>query len=344
MRRRQLQRVVPTLFLIFSVSDTAPAQLSSSERAARATTGPGAERGVGFYDPTRQRVVLVGGSGQAKFAARDRVWSWTGTRWEPVTDSGPSARGNANAAYDTHRQVAVVSGGMTRSANDSSFEVVGDTWEGNQAAWRRIIGTDIAPRDHHAMVYDEGRSAVLLFGGMLGDRSAPWPTDTWELGKDGWTRIATAGPAGRGRSALAYDTVRRQIVLFGGVGASPAPGEPQPFFGDTWVRDDKGWRMVAEDGPPGRYAHGMVFDERAGVVLLYGGSAAHRNAPLSDMWQWDGTRWTEIRLSGPTPGHRYQPVMVYDQARGRTVLYGGLQGSADDTWEWNGRQWREIRP
>jgi hypothetical protein len=77
----------------------------------------------------------------------------------------------------------------------------------------------------------------------------------------------------------------------------------------------------------------LVFDEGKGVVLLYSGAAAHRDAPLSDMWQWDGTRWTEIRLTGPTPGHRYQPVMVYDKARDRTVLYGGI-GAATDTWEW----------
>ena len=68
----------------------------------------------------------------------------------------------------------------------------------------------------------------------------------------------------------------------------------------------------------------MAYDERAGIVLLYGGAAAHRDAPLSDMWQWDGARWTEIPLTGATPGHRYQPVMVYDRARDRTVLVGGL--------------------
>ena len=87
----------------------------------------------------------------------------------------------------------------------------------------------------------------------------------------------------------------------------------------------------------------MAYDERAGVVLLYGGAAAHRDAPLSDMWQWDGARWTEIPLTGATPGHRYQPVMVYDRARDRTVLVGGL-GGPSDTWEWDGRAWRQIRP
>jgi len=29
------------------------------------------------------------------------------------------------------------------------------------------------------------------------------------------------------------------------------------------------------------------------------------------------------------------PVMVYDRARDRTVLYGGIRGPSD-TWEWDG--------
>jgi hypothetical protein len=151
------------------------------------------------------------------------------------------------------------------------------------------------------------------------------------------------GPPGRGRTALAFDSRRRRVVLFGGVSAPAGPNQQQTFFDDTWTWDDRRWSRATNGGPPGRYAHGMVFDIRAGVVLLYGGAAAHRDAPLSDMWQWDGARWTEIRLTGPTPGHRYQPVMVYDRARARTVLYGGV-GGPNDTWEWDGHQWQRIGP
>ena len=86
----------------------------------------------------------------------------------------------------------------------------------------------------------------------------------------------------------------------------------------------------------------MVYDERAGVVLMYSGAAAHRDAPLADMWKWDGVRWTEIRLSGPTPGYRYQPVMVYDRARGVTVLYGGAPDGNTDAWEWDGARWTRL--
>jgi hypothetical protein len=33
--------------------------------------------------------------------------------------------------------------------------------------------------------------------------------------------------------------------------------------------------------------------------------------------------------------------MVYDTARNRTVLYGGM-ASAGDTWAWDGQRWRAI--
>ncbi len=187
---------------------------------------------------------------------------------------------------------------------------------------------------------EDGRGGILLFGGIPADRSGPWPADTWTLQDDDWKRLASDGPPGRGRAALVYDRKRGRVVLFGGVSAPPGPKQPQIFFSDTWTWDGGRWHKAADGGPRGRYAHGMVFDERAGVVLLYSGAAAHRDAPLTDMWQWDGARWSEIRLEGPTPGYRYQPVMVYDRARGRTVLYGGI-GGPGDTWEWDGQRWRQ---
>ena len=227
-----------------------------------------------------------------------------------------------------------------RGRRTATWEVVGDSWWSDEGGWRRIA--DIAPRDHHLLVED-GRGGILLFGGIPADRSGPWPADTWTLQDDDWKRLASEGPPGRGRAALVYDRKRGRVVLFGGVSAPPGPKQPQIFFSDTWTWDGGRWHKAADGGPRGRYAHGMVFDERAGVVLLYSGAAAHRDAPLTDMWQWDGARWSEIRLEGPTPGYRYQPVMVYDRARGRTVLYGGIAGPGD-TWEWDGERWRQLAP
>jgi hypothetical protein len=323
------------LVLLASVhSTTQPA--ASGERQPSADS-PRTDHALGVYDARIRRVVIIGNVGDPTQGDRDKVWSWSGTQWELVTDAGPPGRVNAAAAYEARRGRAIVAGG-SRKKDGGAWGVVGDAWEAESSGWSRIA--DIASRDHHALV-ESGRGSILMFGGIPANRTDPWPNDTWELQEGSWKRSATEGPPGRGRTALAYDRRRQQVVLFGGVGAPPGPEQPQTFFNDTWIWNGKRWEKVADGGPPGRYAHGMVFDERAGVVLLYGGAAAHRGAPLGDMWRWDGERWTEIKLSGATPGPRYQPVMVYDRARARTVLYGGI-GGPSDTWEWDDERWRQV--
>ena len=314
----------------------AAAQPASEKPAAAAVK---TQHAVGYYDDTRQRVVIVGSPANPREGDRDRVWSWDGARWEVETEAGPPGRVNAAAAYDRRHGQAVVAGGSRQAAVGDRWDVVGDTWIGDGKGWRRVA--DITPRDHQSMVYDEGREAVLMFGGISGDRSTPWPSDTWELRRGRWSRIATEGPAGRGRTAMAYDGARRQLVLFGGVGGSPAPDQPQPWYGDTWVWEWSALAAVADDGPRARYAHGMVFDERAGVVLLYSGAAAHRDAPLSDMWKWDGRaldRDHPLRADARAPlpaGHGVRPGPRQDCAvRRRSV--------ESDTWEWDGVRWRQV--
>ena len=233
------------------------------------------DHAVGYYDERLRRVVIAGAAGDPGPDDRDAVWSWSGTRWDRKPGEGPPGRVNAAAAFARRRGAAIVTGG-SRKAADGTWAVVADSWIGDGKGWTRLA--DIPARDHHALVED-GDGGVLLFGGIPARRSDPWPADTWTLTGDRWTRLATEGPAARGRTALAYDARRRQVVLFGGVSAPPGPDQPQTFLADTWVWEASRWRKVADGRPRGRYAHGMAFDERRGVVLLYGGAAAHKGAP-----------------------------------------------------------------
>ena len=95
---------------------------------AQAQTSPRALSAVGYYDSAIQRVVVVGGDGELRAGDRHRVWSWTGSLWQLVTDSGPTARGNAGAAYDARLRRARVPSGATRAATGSAFVTLDDTW------------------------------------------------------------------------------------------------------------------------------------------------------------------------------------------------------------------------
>jgi hypothetical protein len=101
-------------------------------------------------------------------------------------------------------------------------------------------------------------------------------------------------------------------------------------------------------GPGVRNAHGMVFDVRRGVTVMFGGADASR--VRDDTWSWDGRRWVLEPWRGPGP--RTFPAMVWDAARGQALLFGGrrvLFGREEDrntflgdTWALGRQGWRPL--
>ena len=314
---------------------------------AQPVSSPGGRSGhaLVFHEQLRT-LVLLGGDPRPHENKTMDLWTWDGARWAPLSTEGPPARLLTGAAFDAARSRIVVFGGLH---NRTSLR---DTWEWDASAGWRAAADTASPsaRDHLAMAFDKERGVSVMFGGARfvarGEVQPPWPTDTWEWNGGAWRLSAARGPAGRARTAMVYDAARGRVLLYGGIGESPAEGQPQPFFDDTWAYDGTAWTQLSNTGPGARYAHAMAYDARAGVVLLYGG--ATMTEYFQDMWQWDGERWSEIELSGPTPGPRYSPAMAYDPVRGRVVLHGGYNGAnndaLNDVWEWDGLRWHDVTP
>ena len=101
--------------------------------------------------------------------------------------------------------------------------------------------------------------------------------------------------------------------------------------------------------PTRRSFHALAYDSvRANAVLFGGfGLPPTLGCCFSDTWTWDGTAWTQ-RFPAHSPSLRYNHSMVFDEARGEVVLFGGFQttGSVflNDTWVWNGTDWTQKSP
>jgi hypothetical protein len=149
-----------------------------------------------------------------------------------------------------------------------------------------------------------------------------------------WTQKQDIGPSSRTSHGLAYDSVRQQVVLFGG-----DPGGPP--LGDTWTWDGDLWTQLQDIGPAARHGLAIAFDAAAQQIILFGGASG--STLLSDTWAWDGEAWTQLADTGPQArsGH----ALAFDGARQRTVLFGGRGGGGplDDTWEWDGQEWTQIQ-
>ncbi|HET9370159.1 MAG TPA: hypothetical protein VFO19_07915 [Vicinamibacterales bacterium] len=292
-----------------------------------------------FYDAARERLLLVGATLPAERADLLTLWAWRAPSWSRLPENGPAMRTTTAAAFDTGRGRLVVYGGVGNDTTDRRS----DTWEWDGTAWHAMSDRGAGARDHHAMAFDEARGRTMAFGGATAPgsvRPRPLERDTWVWDGARWQLAATSGPSPRS-TTMVDDTVRGQVLLFGGV------GDAQRRFADTWAWNGRAWRLITDAGPPARNGHAMAFDRAAGVVLLFGGTSGARH--FDDLWRWDGQRWSEVRVDGVKPGPRVGAGMAYDATRDRTVLYGGhvrVNGAVRDStemWEWDRRAWTRIR-
>ena len=333
-----MTRVALLAALVFLAGSAPNAVLPSAQWAEKvqgaAQPGPRSQPALLFHDRLR-KLVLLDGTYSAVRPEHSEIWIWDGRAWALIPSTGPTGRYASAAVYDSRRdRIVSFSGRVGRDER-----ITPDTWEWDGQSWTEMRDTSAGARDHHMMAYDAARGRTVMYGGgPFPRRPGPWATDTWEWDGTAWRQVGASGPLGR-VAAMVYDAARRQVLMFGGVGAPVGERREQPNYGDTWSWDGASWRKLSDAGPSPRDRHAMAFDSRAGVVLLYGGET--RSQQFDDMWKWDGRRWSRIALTGATPGKRSLHAMAYDPVRDRTVLFGGNNNGrvVSDTWEWDGRRW-----
>jgi hypothetical protein len=153
-----------------------------------------------------------------------------------------------------------------------------------------------------------------------------------------WQHVTPPVPSPRVYHAMAYDTARRKVVVFGGI----ANAANNVYLGDTWEWDGTTWAQRATTGPSPRALHAMAYDPVRGKVVLFGGVNAPGGSGFNDTWEWDGTSWAQRATTGG-PSQRYFHSMAYDSARSRVVLFGGYNsGFLGDTWTWDGGSWTQV--
>jgi hypothetical protein len=247
------------------------------------THAPTPRHGVAMaYDEMRGVTFLFSGAVMGGGLTTDgKVWQWDGSDWTAITTNTPPAPRKASMmVYDSMRHVSVLFGGYTAGGNSA------ETWEFDGANWNKPTLQGAPPPASHAysMVYDAGHQRVVLFGG-----SGP-VSMTWTYDGTAWTnQTLQASPPARRAAAMAYDSVRGVVVLFGGNRDTAQPG--RVTLGDTWEWDgvSLSWEEKATDGPAARSSAAMAFDQQRGEVLLFGGnvdgtSGGPPTDPLGDTW------------------------------------------------------------
>lgn len=174
-------------------------------------------------------------------------------------------------------------------------------------------------------------------------------------GDGDWVNVSgsSSPPLGDGNT-MDYDAQSRQLVWFGGTGASPGPSE-------TWVWSGTNWsQLEPPNAPLYLYDPSMAFDSATNQMILFGGeeevSAGYGPPQWADQystWNWDGSTWSEL-APAHHPEPRYGAAMAYDPASGQLVLFGGsavveagqppvaTHEMVNDTWIWDGSDWTQA--
>ncbi len=192
-------------------------------------------------------------------------------------------------------------------------------------------------RSAHAMAFDPVAGQVLVFGGADPFRR----NDTWRWTGTTWTLVATpVAPSQRAHAAAATDSLRRQIVLFGGDALGGLSDETWIWNGTQWIR------RTPSHSPSPRHAAQMAFDESRGLVVLMGGLALSGQV-LTDTWEWDGNDWQERSPANQPPTPTWSQMVFDVVGREHVVLYAARADSGvnvSETWEWDGADWHRLLP
>lgn len=220
--------------------------------------------------------------------------------------------------------------------------------------WRVETANDMPPAEMGmAMAYHEKLGGIVLFGGVTRDGTGSRKlNETW-LRKDGkWQRLFADGtaPQPRDYAAMAYDSKRGVIVLYGGRGA-------RVVLDDVWELDANGWKQCTPTNfaKEARAGASLVYDSHRGVCVLIGGlgvGSGNKAETRSDVLEWDGKDWTRASdqaSTGDTAAVKgpalFSAAATYDELRRCIIVHGGQDAANKeykDTWVLQHGKWSKL--
>lgn len=148
------------------------------------------------------------------------------------------------------------------------------------------------------------------------------------------------GPQGRYEAAVAFDSARNRMVMFGGLNEVGVQST-------TWTLTEGRWSRLPDPGPPARQGAAMAYDAERDRIVLFGGEVEGGES-CSATWELAGDQWE--RVDAPGPSCRTHPAMTYDAEARRVLLFGGAteggcaEGACQETWAYDGAWTRLHRP
>lgn len=309
-------------------ASSAPAHTGRRAWTELAVSGPTAREDHTWTSDGAGTAFLFGGRDGATVHGDLWAFDFATNAWEELgAPGGPEARFGHEAAW-VEGIGLVVFGGQT---GPTFFN---DLWafSPETGAWRELPADGAVPTARYGTCSGIGPDGRLWIShGFTEDQTRFADTVAYDFETGSWTDETPDAPLPVNRCLHGcWWTDADEFALYGGqtTGVAALP--------DLWLLSDGSWSRVEGEMPADRnlFAHVRL----PGSTLVFGGQGVDR-AYLADLYEFrDGQPVPEaIDLVGG-PSARAGAAMVVDLARGRALLFGGLDGDGamSDLWALEG--------
>jgi len=210
--------------------------------------------------------------------------------------------------------------------------------------WQSIAPTG-SPQPYYTVwtkaVYDYGHKQLLLTQDDSGHGSGIYADTVFAFNptNGAWTQLWVSDAAASqcpGNTAsrpnhrhtynqITWDTLRNQMYITSG-SCQGALSYDWYAFTHSGTLNSGSWTQSSNNGtnPGNRQEGAMVYMANVDRVLLYGGFAGASASTSDDTWEYNPNTntWTQI-CTGCAPGVRHAHILVYDDASGKVILFGG---------------------
>jgi hypothetical protein len=290
-------------------------------RKSQVSGPPGRRDHAAVYDPSGDRMIVIGGLGGR-------------------SDGDPCPGSSSALTVPTWRT---------------------DTWAWSLGDSTWTLLDDSAPESYGARaVVDSARHRVLLFGGIHEDWFCnpgdvpPGHDDTsastvWSLplGGGDWSTLAVDGapPGGRGLASMVMDASRARVVVFGGIQRGAHSVTPI-LFGDAWalaLLPSPTWVSLAPAGTPplARAGAGGMFEPGRSKTWFYGGEGDPTltvpDGVFDDLWTLTFDHTTPVLMDVEEAEATVAGVRIVWRVTG-----GGDRAAVESTRD--GSRWADAPP
>jgi hypothetical protein len=277
-------------------------------------------------------------AGLGTTAGDAEVWSWNGTSWSKIGGDGVNSSWAASTyegVYSFADDGTNLYAGLGASAGDN------EVYKWNGTSWSKIGGDGVngSFTNTHTIVQSMIYANNKLYTGL---QAASNNAEEWAYDGSSWDRIG-GGYINKSWGYLNLQDVEVMVTsgdyLYAGTGNTVA-GNAQ-----VWRFDGATWQLIGGQGVNGSWApttYRGVLSMISSNGKLYVGTGTVAND--GDVWEWDGSTWTQVGGDGIRSGWGANFEEVDTLASFGGKLYAGLGSSANDAeiWVYDGSNWSKM--